>query len=100
MGSERVAEREDAVGGRAGASWVLVRGPAVPGLAKVVPAVGKGVLSALMPWAAPGVLTNFLGDVTGPAEVLNAYPADAQRRLMDVKRAVDPAGVFTFGHAI
>jgi hypothetical protein len=45
------------------------------------------------------VLVNFLGDVTGPAEVLNAWPTDAQRRLVEVKRAVDPAGVFTFGHA-
>ncbi|UOY00353.1 FAD-binding oxidoreductase [Blastococcus sp. PRF04-17] len=96
----RPAAVPNAVAGREGAYSVLVLGPAVPELADVVPAVGKGVLGALMPWAAPGVLTNFLGDVTGPAEVLNAYPADAQRRLMDVKRAVDQAGVFSFGHAI
>ena len=36
-----------------GAYSVLVLGPAVPELAEVVPAVGKGVLGALMPWAAP-----------------------------------------------
>jgi hypothetical protein len=96
----RPAEVPNAVAGREGAYSVLVLGPAVPELAEVVPAVGKGVLGALMPWAAPGVLTNFLGDVTGPAEVLNAYPADAQRRLREVKRAVDPTGVFSFGHAI
>jgi FAD/FMN-containing dehydrogenase len=95
----RPAAVPNAVAGREGAYSVLVLGPAVPELAEVVPAVGKGVLGALMPWAAPGVLTNFLGDVTGPAEVLNSYPADAQRRLVDVKRAVDPTGVFAFGHA-
>jgi hypothetical protein len=96
----RQPEVPNAVAGRSGAYSVLVLGPAVPELADVVPAVGKGVLRALMPWAAPGVLTNFLGDVTGPAEVLNAYPAETQRRLMAVKRAVDPAGIFSFGHAI
>ena len=96
----RPAKVPNAVAGRDGAYSVLVLGPAVPELAEVVPAVGKGVLGALKPWAAPGVLTNFLGDVTGPAEVLNAYPAETQRRLMEVKRTVDPAGIFSFGHAI
>jgi hypothetical protein len=96
----RTAKVPNAVAGRDGAYSVLVLGPAVPELAEVVPAVGKGVLGALMPWGASGVLTNFLGDVTGPAEVLNAYPAETQRRLMEVKRTVDPAGIFSFGHAI
>ena len=95
----RQPEVPNAVAGRDGAYSVLVLGPGIPELARVVPAVGKGVLGALMPWAAPGVLTNFLGDVTGPDEVLNAWPVDAQRRLTDLKRTLDPAGVFTFGHA-
>ncbi|MCW2741769.1 MAG: mcrA [Blastococcus sp.] len=95
----REAAVPNAVAGRAGAFSMLLIGPLVPELAQVVPAVGKGVLTALMPWCAPGVLTNFLGDVIGPAEVLNAWPAEAQRRLVAVKRAVDPVGVFTFGHA-
>jgi hypothetical protein len=95
----RQPEVPNAVAGREGAYSVLVLGPGIPELARVVPAVGKGVLGALMPWAAPGVLTNFLGDVTGPDEVLNAWPADAQRRLKDLKRAIDPAGIFSFGHA-
>jgi hypothetical protein len=95
----RQPEVPNAVAGRNGAYSLLVLGPGIPELAQVVPAVGKGVLGALMPWAAPGVLTNFLGDVTGPDEVLNAWPADAQRRLKDLKRMIDPAGIFSFGHA-
>jgi hypothetical protein len=95
----RQPEVPNAVAGRNGAYSLLVLGPGIPELAQVVPAVGKGVLGALMPWAAPGVLTNFLGDVTGPHEVLNAWPADAQRRLKDLKRTIDPAGIFSFGHA-
>jgi FAD/FMN-containing dehydrogenase len=89
----------NAVAGRDAAFSILTLGPGVPELAQVVPAVGRGVLGAVMPWAAQGVLTNFLGDVSGPAEVLNAWSPAAQRRLVDVKKAVDPNGVFSFGHA-
>ncbi|SEP28291.1 FAD-binding oxidoreductase [Trujillonella endophytica] len=96
----RPAAVPNAVAGRSGAWSVLVIGPMVPELADVVPQVGRGVLGALAPWAAPGCMLNFLGDVSGPDEVLAAYvPADAAR-LLAVKRAVDPTGVFTTGHAI
>jgi FAD/FMN-containing dehydrogenase len=44
-------------------------------------------------------MINFLGDVTGPEEVAVAYdPADLER-LREIKRAVDPTGVFSYGHA-
>jgi FAD binding domain len=96
----RPAAVPDAVPGRGGAFSVLVLGPAVPELARVVPAVGKGLLQALAPWRAEESMINFLGDVSGPGEVLAAYPAAFRERLVAVKRAVDPDGVFTFGHAI
>ena len=90
----------NAVAGRSGAWSVFVIAPMVPELAEVVPHVGRGVLEALRPWAAPGCMVNFLGDVSGPDEVLAAYdPADAQR-LLAVKRAIDPGDVFSHGHAI
>jgi FAD/FMN-containing dehydrogenase len=57
------------------------------------------VLAALQPWAAPGSLINHLGDVSGPEEVAAAYPPATLERLREVKRTVDPAGVFSFGHA-
>jgi FAD/FMN-containing dehydrogenase len=58
------------------------------------------VLKALEPWKADESMINFLGDVSGPGEVLAAYPAESRERLVAVKRTVDPTGVFTFGHAI
>jgi hypothetical protein len=96
----RPAKVPNAVPGRSGAFSVFVLGPGVPELAQVVPAIGKGVLAALRPWASPEMMINFLGDVSGPEEVAAAYPAASIDRLREVKRDVDPTGVFTFGHAI
>jgi hypothetical protein len=95
----RQAKVPNAVAGRNGAYSVLVLGPAVPELAEVVPAIGRGVLGALGAWKAPGVMLNFLGDVSGPEEVAAAYPPAVFERLREVKTAVDPAGIFSFGHA-
>jgi FAD/FMN-containing dehydrogenase len=96
---DRQPEAPNAVPGR-GAPWLaFVLAPGVPELAQIVPAVGRGVLAALEPWKAPGCLLNQLGEVSGPDEVAAAYPAEVVDRLRAVKRAVDPAGVFSFGHA-
>jgi hypothetical protein len=95
----RQPKTPNAVPGRVGAYSLLVLGPGVPELAQVVPAIGKGVLGALQPWAAPEKMINFLGDVSGPDEVAAAYPAATIARLREVKAAVDPTGIFSFGHA-
>lgn len=96
----RPAAVPNAVPGRNGAFSMLVLGPLVPELAEVVPAVGRAVLGALAPWKAAGTPVNFLGDVTGPEEVAAAYPPGVYERLAQVKAAVDPGRVFSFGHAI
>src|SRR4051812_12942602 len=96
----RQPKNPNAVAGREGAFQVLTLGPAVPELAAVVPALGKGVLKALEPWKAPGCIVNFLGEVEGPAEVAAAYPPGVAERLRAIKQAVDPDRVFSFGHAI
>jgi hypothetical protein len=96
----RPATVPNAVPGRSGAFAVLVLGPGIPELAQVVPAIGRGVLGALQPWASPEKMINFLGDVSGPGEVAAAYPPATLERLRAVKHTVDPAGVFSFGHAI
>ena len=95
----RPASVPNAVPGRSAEFAVLVLGPGIPELARVVPAVGRGVLGALAPWRSPESMINFLGDVAGPNEVAAAYPAATIDRLREIKRAVDPTGVFSFGHA-
>ncbi|MGY1605343.1 FAD-binding oxidoreductase [Geodermatophilus sp. SYSU D00815] len=96
----RQPQHPNAVAGREGAFQVLVIGPAVPELAAVVPALGRGLLAALEPWRAPGCVVNFLGEVSGPAEVAAAYPAGVAERLQAIKQAVDPDRVFSFGYAL
>jgi hypothetical protein len=90
----------NAVAGRDAAWEFFVLGPGFPELAEIVPAVGKGVLDALTPWRAAGSLLNHLGEVAGPEEVAAAYPPAVAERLRAVKQAVDPTGLFPFGHAI
>ena len=45
-------------------------------------------------------MTNFLGDVAGPAEVAASYPPAVRERLLALKAAVDPGGVFSHGYAL
>ncbi len=90
----------NAVAGRDAAWSVYVVGPGVPELAQVVPAVGRALLGALSPWAAQSCMVNFLGDVEGPADVRAAYPPEIAERLLEIKSAVDPERMFSFGHAI
>ena len=96
----RPARVPNAVPGRSGAYSVLVLGPAIPELASVVPAIGRGVLGGLAPWKVDESMINFLGDVAGPGEVLAAYPPASRDRLREIKHGVDPTGVFPFGYAI
>ena len=96
----RQPEVSNAVPGRSGAFAVELVGPGIPELAQVVPMVGKGILGALAPWRSPETMINFLGDVTGPEEVAAAYRPETLERLREVKRTVDPDGVFSFGYAI
>jgi FAD/FMN-containing dehydrogenase len=96
----RPAPVPNAVPGRDGAWSVFVCGPAVPGLTEIVSAVGRGVLAALAPWAAPGRLVNMMGEVSGPAEVLAAWDAASAERLLEVKDRFDPDRVFSFGYAV
>jgi hypothetical protein len=90
----------NAVAGR-GAAWTAyVVAPGIPELSGVVPMLGRGVLDALRPWASQECPLNHLGEVSGPAEVAAIYPPAVIDRLREIKQAVDPNRVFSFGWAI
>lgn len=96
----RQAKVPNAVAGRSGAYAVFAIAPGVPELAQVAPAVVGGALGALEPWRSPETVINFLGAVSGPDEVAAAYPPGVYARLAELKAAVDPHRVFSFGYAI
>lgn len=64
-------------------------------------AVGEGVTSsvvrALAPWTTGGAFLNF---ADRPADVASAFDAAGWTRLVDVRRSVDPDGVFAAAHPV
>lgn len=95
----RPASPPNAVSGREGAYSLLVLGPLAPGLEEAVPAVGDAVLASVKPWATGTSQVNFLGATT-PQRLAAAWTPDVHARLSETKRAVDPANLFRFGHAL
>ncbi|GAA1021667.1 oxidoreductase [Acrocarpospora pleiomorpha] len=63
----------------------------------IVDAQLPGVAETLAPYAGGGVFLNFLSDTSRTAD---AYTRDDYNRLIDVKRAYDPADLFRTGHRI
>jgi FAD/FMN-containing dehydrogenase len=90
----------NAVAGREGAYTLLALGALPPGLEGRVAEVGESILGAMAPWSTGTSLLNWLGETATPAEVARAWRPEVHRRLMTVKRAVDPDNVFRFGHAL
>lgn len=90
----------NAVAGREGAFTLLALGALPPGLEDRVAEVGESILDALSPWSTGTSLLNWLGETSTPAEVARAWQPDVHRRLMTVKRSIDPTNVFRFGHAL
>ncbi len=95
----RPAAVPNAVPGREAAYAVWVLGPMAPPLVDVLPAVTAGIVDRLRPWAARGALLNFLG-AAGPEQVGSLWAADDLARLQQVRRRVDPSGVFAHGHVL
>ncbi|RBY90700.1 FAD-binding oxidoreductase [Blastococcus sp. TF02A-26] len=89
----------NAVVGRDAAFSFWVLGPMFPPVAAVVPAVVDAVVASLAPWSTGHSLLNFAGAVTG-AQVAALWDETDRRRLLAVKRRVDPAGLFTHGHVV
>jgi hypothetical protein len=90
----------NAVAGREGAYSVLALGALAPGIEEAVPRLGEAILEALAPWSTGTSTMNWLGEASTPAEVARAWAPDVHRRLMEVKRTIDPDNVFRFGHAL
>jgi FAD/FMN-containing dehydrogenase len=66
-------------------------------LSAIVDAPGPDLAAALAPYATGGSFLNFLAD---PARTDHAFTAPNLRRLREVKRAYDPAEIFSVGHSV
>lgn len=86
-----------AAGGRDGAFAIHVIGAPDPSLfAEVLPAAAAGFRRAIGRWIAPKTTVNYAGAIASDAEFRAAWPDAAFDRLAEIRRRVDPAGVFAY----
>jgi FAD/FMN-containing dehydrogenase len=97
------ATRTDVVGGSAaggrGAEFALhALGAPDPALhAEVLPRAAAGFAEAIRPWIAERTNIHFISHVPTAAEFAAAWSDETFARLRDLRRRVDPTGVFVYG---
>ena len=95
----RPARVPNAVAGRGAAFTLFALGPMAGPLAETMPAITQSVVDRMAPWAARGPLLNFLG-WAGPDRVRRLWDDADRARLLAVKERLDPANLFSCGHAL
>jgi FAD/FMN-containing dehydrogenase len=95
----RPARVPNAVAGRGAAFTLFALGPMAGPLAETMPAITQSVVDRMAPWAARGPLLNFLG-CAGPERVARLWDDADRARLLAVKDRLDPANLFSSGHAL
>jgi FAD/FMN-containing dehydrogenase len=86
------------IGGRGEGFATIVIGVPDPSLFDtVLPAAYAGMRAALAPWIAPVTTINWLVEDHDPAQFRSAWSPEDFARLAEVRRAVDPDGVFPYG---
>jgi FAD binding domain len=95
----RPAPVPNAVSGRGAAYSLSTIGLMVGDAAPVVPGIIDGIVNSVGPWRSGHDLFNLIGPAT-PDRISALWSPDDRTRLVDVKRRVDPAGMFGAGHTI
>lgn len=95
----RPAAVPNAVSGRDAAYALSAVGLMTDEFAPVVPGLIDDIVASLAPWQAPSGVFNLIGPAT-PGRVAGLWADHDRRRLLDVKRRLDPAGLFGAGHTI
>lgn len=87
-----------AVGGRTAAYAIHVLGvPDASLFAEVLPRAAAGFADAIRAWIAPETNIHWISHVPEATEFATAWPAATSARLTEVRRRVDPDGLFAFG---
>ena len=71
--------------------------PMAPEMAPAITAHLDKMVEAMEPWATGGHYLNF---ADRPSDGSRGFPADSYRRLLEIKAAVDPNGMFVAAHPI
>lgn len=86
------------VGGRDAAFTIHVLGAPDPSLhAEVLPRAAAGFAEAIRAWIAPHTNIHFTSHTPSAAEFATAWPEQTRVRLEELRRRIDPHGVFPFG---
>jgi FAD/FMN-containing dehydrogenase len=94
----RDAAGGSAVGGRTpGYALTLVGAPNPALFETVVPQAADRVIAQLGPWLAEVTNINFLGRCDTVEQFATAWPAETFERLAEIRRRVDPEGMFAYG---
>lgn len=90
------ADPVSAVGGREGKYAFFVIGVPDPSLfAVVLPGAAEGVFAAIAPWIADETTINWAGGPESP-DFAKAWPAATATRLVALREAGDPHGIFAY----
>lgn len=90
----------NAVGGRDAAYSLFAIGLLTPETAQASPAVLDAVMAAAEPWSTGHTLVNLHGAHRDEADRARAWDAPTYRRLADLSRRLDPAGLLCHGHTV
>ncbi|MFJ9434915.1 FAD-binding oxidoreductase [Streptomyces sp. NPDC101490] len=89
----------NAVSGRDAAYALSVVGLMTDETAPLVPGLVDGVVDAVAPWRTTSDLFNFIGPATSE-RVTGLWDTRDRARLLNVKRRLDPTGMFGAGHTL
>src|SRR5262249_9189321 len=95
----RPAPIPNAVSGRGTAYSMSTIGLMVGDAEPVVPGIIDNIVTSVEPWRSGHDLFNLIGPAT-PQRVSALWSPADRARLVDIKRRVDPAGMFGAGHKI
>lgn len=90
----------NATGGRDAAYSLFAIGLLTPETAQAAPAAVDAVIAAAEPWSTGHTLVNLHGSLGDEADRARAWDAPTYRRLADLSRRLDPAGLLCPGHSI
>lgn len=90
----------DAVGARGAGYCLFLLGVLMPPFAGLVPGELAAATAAMAPFANGHTFVNLHGTPGSAADRARPWPPETYQRLLRVREAYDPSGIFQFGHSL